>query len=84
MNNLNKCNSSKTDEKDKEEDKLNHQRAILSCVLNIVSKLGDMVNALNGAKLSQKLGIGNGFSDRVAGLGGLVAGAIQLYQIFSK
>jgi len=83
VNNLHKCNSSKSDEKDKE-DKLNCQRAILSCVLNIVSKLGDMVNALNGAKLSQKLGIGNGFSDRVAGLGGLVAGVIQLYQIFSK
>jgi len=68
-----------TDVANKQLAKLRNQR--LKLVLNMVANLGDLTVASNGIQLPQKL-IGQGFSDGVMGIGGLLSALITGYYLW--
>jgi len=71
-----------TDEKSKRSDsKINF--LILKTLTEISGKLGDLLGALNGSGIPQKL-FGKGFSDGLVGIGGLWASIVSLWVAYLK
>ena len=65
------------------QEKLEQQRLVIKLVLNMVSKIGDMMSAANGARITVNY-LGGEFSEKVVSFGGLISGLIGSFNLLNK
>ena len=71
------------DQLQKKEEENKKQKIIFNNIVDIIGKLGDLLSALNGLGVPEKV-LGKPFNDGLLGIGGFVAALISLSKIYPK